>query len=220
MMYNTVRRNLTLDIYTAETLENLSNVMGVSQGEILKIALAQPMMRRLYSFVYACREQAVDKNPLVALMETYQCAVGHMTPRVGESIIRATKEWFEDYAVIKDRNMLAEEVPTVNSYISGHMTKGSRQADPYFDTVYQEAENNSFITPDMKADEIKGKVVKYMDIMLANPDDKRLMGESYLFRNLLIILTDCFRAPTMKECKDLFATLSDGYVLPFRESVS
>ncbi len=210
----TVRRNITLDTFKADMLETVSNFTGRTQGEIIEIALNQPIMCRLEAFANP------SESPLVDLLETYQVYEGHMNPRIGESILQAVKEWIDKHAVMKNKMFLKEEAPDVNSYIYGHMTEGSMLADPYFSSVYDQARKNSFIHPRISADELKGRIIKYINAMLAGPSDKNRMGEAYLFRNLIIILSACYEPPTKEDTKELFEKLSDGYVLPFRSAAS
>lgn len=211
---DTVRRNVTLDKCMADNLEAISTITGRSQSEFLEAALGQPIMRRLWAFAHP-----EDVNPIVELLETYQVYEGHMNPRTGEYILRAVKEWVEKHAVINELGLM-QNASDVNSYISGHMTEGSKKADPYFKNIHRMAKMKLFITPNMKEEDLKDKVVKYIDTMLVNPTDKNIMGESYLYRNLLVIISECFEPPQPEEVKELFEELSDGYVLPSRNSMS
>lgn len=72
----------------------------------------------------------------------------------------------------------------------------------------------------MSEAELKCKMMKYFVAMLSGPLDKNIMGESYLFRNLLIILSECFKPPTEEETDDLFYKLSDGRVFPYCNNIS
>lgn len=209
----TVRRNVTMAQYIADNLEMTSNYTGRSQSEILEIALNQPMMRRLYAFV-----NNKENNPLVSLIEVYQESA--MEPRIGETILSTTEQWFMNHAVIENREILADRVNYVNSYICGHMTEGSKKAHPYFKEFYEEAKQDMFITEDISETELKCKMMKYFAAMLSGPLDKNIMGESYLFRNLLIILSQCFKPPIEEEIDDLFYKLSDGRVLPYYNNIS
>lgn len=207
---NTVRRNITMNKFTADKLEAAANFTGRSQSEVLETALNQPIMQRLWAFTHPSYG-----NPIVELLETYQVNEDHMNARIGENILQTIKEWVENSAVVKTSEVLAQALPNTNSYIAGHMTEGSMAADPYFRTIYEQADNDCFLTSDMDAYEIKGKIVTYIDAILNGPTDKHRMGESYLFRNLLIILSDCFNLPTKKDVDCMYEDLSDGYVLPY-----
>lgn len=207
---NTVRRNITMDRFMAKKLEAASEFTGKSQGEILETALNQPIMQRLWAFT-----RPSDGNPIVELLETYQVNEGHMGARIGEGILRPVKKWVTDCAVVKGHEALIQAAPNVNSYIAGHMTEGSMAADPYFKTAHAQAREGVFITPDMDAYEIKGKVTKFIDAILNGPMDKHRMGESYLFRDLLIILSDCFEPPAPEDVDRMYGELADGHVLPY-----
>lgn len=207
---STVRRNITMDRFAAEKLEAASEFTGKSQSEILEMALNQPIMQRLWAFTHPS-----SGNAVVELLEAYQVNEGHMNARTGESILQSIKKWVADYASVKDHGALTDMAPNPNGYIAGHMTEGSMAADPYFKTVYAQAKDGLFITPDMDAYEIKGKTVKFIDAILNGPTDKHRMGESYLFRDLLIILSDCFNPPAPEEVDRMYGDLSDGYVLPY-----
>lgn len=202
-----VRRNVTLDGFLADHLEAAADFTGRSQGEILETALNQPIMRRLFAFTHAV------KNSLVELIETYQCYEDKMTPRAGESLLLTVKEWLLEHARMRNVRR-PDDFTHVNDYIRGHMTDGSMRADPYFRTVYDEAGTGTFLTASMGEKELKDKLTGYIDAIVRGPDDKNRMGESYLFRNLLVVLDDLFEPPTAEETDELFRELSDGHVLP------
>ena len=206
----TVRRNITMNRFVAEKLEAASDFTGKSQSEILEVALNQPIMQRLWAFT-----RPGNGNAIVELLETYQSNEGHMNALIGESILQSIKQWVTDRATVKDHETLVHTVPNVNSYIVGHMSKGSIAADPYFKTVYDQAGNGVFLTPHMDEYEMKCRVVKFIDAIMNGPMDKHRMGESYLFRDLLIILSDCFNPPTPEDVDHMYGDLSDGYVLPY-----
>lgn len=96
---NTVRRNITMDKFTAKKLETASAVTGRYQSEILETALNQPIMRRLWAFTNPDAD-----NPIVELLETYQMNEGHMNARTGENILHSVKQWVMDCAAVKDHN--------------------------------------------------------------------------------------------------------------------
>lgn len=82
-------------------------------------------------------------------------------------------------------------------------------------TIRQVPEEGTFLTPDMPADTIRDKVIIYINVMINGANDRRIMMESYLFRNLLIMLEDCFEAPAAEDVEHMFHELSDGYVMPY-----
>lgn len=207
-----VRRNITLNKFAAAHLEEASNFTGRSQSEILETALNQPIMRRLWAFT----DPSVD-NPIVELLETYQTNEEHMTPRIGEVILQAVEKWVEYSAAVKDKAHLGIKLRDTNSYIAGHMTKGSMEAYPYFASVQKEAALGTFLTPEMEPEKIREKVLEFIKAIMTGPTDKHRMGESYLFRDLLIMLADYFEPPTKDELQRMYKELSDGCVLPYHE---
>lgn len=202
------RRNVTLHEFAADNLKRMSDFTGCTQGEILEMALNQPAMQRLKAF-------ASSDNPIVSLIEAYQCDEGHMSKRAGESILLCVRDWVEKNAKVKDTAVLSKNLPNTNSYISGHMTRYSMDADDYFKGIHDMAEEGTFLTPDMPADTIRDKVIIYINVMINGANDRRIMMESYLFRNLLIMLEDCFEAPAAEDVEHMFHELSDGYVMPY-----
>lgn len=206
---NMVRRNVTLERYRAEDLEKAAGFLGRTQGEVLGAALGQPIMRRLYALA-----RPDGGNSLACLIEAYQADEASMDPRAGEAILDAVKDWLEAHGTRKRKSAMKQAAEHVNSYVHGHVTKGSMEADPYFKTVHDQAEKGRFVTADMEEDMLKMNTAKYINAMLAGPNDRNRMGESYLFRNLEAILDECFEAPTEEETKEIAAQLSDGRVLP------
>lgn len=211
----TIRRNLTLGQSAADNLEAMADFTGYSQSALLTIALNQPIMRRFYAFAHTDY-----RNPITELLEVYQVDEGHMSPRLGETIIQALKKWFTAHAVLVGERELLSRYSSLNAYIHGHVTMPTKDDSFYMESVYIEAGDNRFITPSMGAGEIKEKVLKMMNLMLAEPLNKHLMGESYMFRCLSAILTDCFEPPRGQEIIDLFKDLADGYVLPYFDTSS
>lgn len=207
-----VRRNVTLDGFLADHLGAAASFTGYSQSEILEMALNQPIMRRFYAFTDPV------SNPIVELLEVYQVSESHMTPRAGESILLTVRTWVEECAVQKAGRLLKDQLPQVNQYIHGHMTDGSMQADPYFQTVYEQADKERFLTPEMSEQDMKHAIITYINAIIHGPNDKNRMGESYLFRNLLVMLDACFERPTDEEAEKMFRELSDGYALPLIRS--
>ena len=214
-MTNKTRRNVTIDTCMANDLETMASFTGFSQGELIEVSFSQPIMQRLRAYV--CPS---DRNPLVELLETYQIYEGHMSPRIGEGILNVVKWWVKERAVKKYASVIEQEDPSTNEYIYGHMPKPTMEAAPYMRSVYEQAKENRFVQPDMDAGELKSRIVKYIDVILAAPLDRSLMGESYLFRNLLILLTDYFEPPVEQDVKHMFHELSDGFVLPYFSSIS
>lgn len=204
----TVRRNITMNEFAAKNMEKASDFTGRSQSDLLESALNQPIMRRLWAFTNTKR------NPVVELLEVYQAEEGHMTPRIGERILDCIKDWVGDKAVV-DKKSLSRRIEYVNEYIAGHMTDGSMEACPYFKTVWNEAQEGIFLTGEMDPEAIREKVIAYIDAVMSGPSDSRRMGESYLFRNLLVILDNCFSIPKKEEIYSMYHDLSDGYVLPY-----
>lgn len=202
-----VRRNVTLNEFAADNLKTMSDFTGYTQGEILEMALNQPAIQRLKAF-------ASSNNPVVDLLEAYQCDEGHMSRRAGESILQTIKDWVQEYATVKSTAALSKQLPHTNSYIGSHMTKYSMDADEYFKLVHDSAQKDAFLTTDMSSDAVRDTVIVYIDAMLNGADDKRIIMESYLFRNLLVMLEDCFEIPTAADVKRIYNDLSDGYVLP------
>ena len=198
-----------MDEFTAKNVEKAASFTGKSQSDLLESALNQPIMRRLWAFINTKR------SPIVELLEVYQAEEGHMTPRIGENILSCVKDWVKDDAVVKNKRELSRNMDHVNGYIAGHMTEGSMEACPYFRTVYKEAEEDRFLTEEMEPKVILEKVIAYIDAVMSGPSDSRRMGESYLFRNLLVILEDCFNMPKKEEICRMYKELSDGYVLPY-----
>lgn len=205
-----IRRNVTVNKTVAANLEHASWFTGRSQGELLEAALYQPIMQRLWAFT-----NPPDGNPITCLLEEYQVNEGHMTPRAGETILKCVKEWVMDRAVVKDSQERINTMHDTNSYIAGHMTRGSMLSCPYFNTVKEEASMNAFLTPEMEPEKLKAKVVEYINAIMGGPMDRHMMGEAYLFRNLLVILTDCFGIPTEEDTVHMYEQLSDGHVLPY-----
>lgn len=203
-----VRRNVTLHEFAADNLKRMSDFTGCTQGEILEMALNQPAMERLKAFTSS-------DNPIVGLIEAYQCDEGHMSKRAGESILLCVRDWVEKNAKIKDMAALSKNLPNTNSYISGHMTRYSMDADDYFKSIHDMAGEGAFLTSDMSADMIRDKVIIYINAVINGVDDKRIMMESYLFRNLLIMLEDCFEAPAAEDVEHMYHELSDGHMLPY-----
>lgn len=206
---NMTRRNVTLSRYRAEDLEKAAGFLGRTQGEVLEAALGQPIMRRLYALA-----KPDGGNFLACLLEVYQADESYMHLRIGEAILHAVKDWLEAHGTMKQKEAMKQAAEHVNSYVCGHMTEGSMDADPYFRTVHDQAEEGCFIIADIKEDVLKMTTVKYINSILAGPNDRNRMGESYLFRNLKVILDECFEAPTEEETKQIAAQLSDGRVLP------
>lgn len=203
-----VRRNVTLHEFAADNLKRMSDFTGYTQGEIIEMALNQPIMERLKAFTSS-------ENPIVSLLEAYQCDEGHMSRRVGESILQCVKDWVEKNAKVKDVSALSRVLPDTNSYISGHVTGYAMDADDYFSTIHDTAEEGNFLTDEMSADMIREKVIIYINAVINGANDKRIIMESYLFRNLLIILKNCFEVPADEDVVYMFHELSDGYVLPY-----
>lgn len=203
-----VRRNVTLHDFAADSIKRMADFTGYTQGEIMEMALNQPTMERLKAFTS-------NDNPIVGLLETYQCDEGHMSERAGESILHCVKDWVEKNAKVKNVAALSKSLPDTNSYISGHMTRYSMDADDYFKTIHDMAEEGTFLTPDMPEETIRDKVIIYINAVINGADDRRIMMESYLFRNLLIMLEDCFEIPAAEDVEHMYHELSDGYVLPY-----
>lgn len=203
-----VRRNITFHEFAAKNLKAMADFTGHTQGEILEMALNQPVIRRLQSFISS-------DNPIVGLLETYQCDEGHMSQRASEYILQCVKDWIQGNALVKHNAALLETLPYTNDYIYGHMTEYSMEADHYFKTVYDDAANGVFLTSEMSAKEIKEKVIVYINAIINGTNNKCIILESYLFRNLLIILDTCFEIPDSKDVEHMYHELSDGYVLPY-----
>lgn len=210
-----VRRNLTLDTRLAYTLEVVSAYTDFSQGKIVEMAFAQPIMQRLFAFL-----NPASGNALASLLDAYQRQADHMDSRAGERLLIAVRQWMMDDARKEMKENLGLGQLNTNAYIHGHMTKGSRNADPYFERVYDLAGRGEFLHPDMDGMALKNRVIEYLNAMLAGPDDKDRMGEPYLYRNLVMILQDYFLPPTETEVMHLFFDLSDGYVLPWHSSAA
>lgn len=204
-----VRRNVTFNEFTAESLIMMADFTGYTQGDLLEIALSQPAMQRLKAF-------ASCDNPVVGLLETYQCDEGYMSSRAGESILKCVKDWVQGNAKVKDKVALSKDMPNTNSYISGHITRYSMDADAYFKTVHDNADEGTFLTSEMSADMIRNKIIMYINAVINGANDKRIIMESYLFRNLLIMLENCFEIPAVEDVKHMYHELSNGYVLPYR----
>lgn len=208
-MMGLVRRNVTFNEFTAESLIMMADFTGYTQGDLLEIALSQPAMQRLKAF-------ASCDNPVVGLLETYQCDEGHMSSRAGESILKCVKDWVQGNAKVKDKVALSKDMPNTNSYISGHITRYSMDADAYFKTVHDNADEGTFLTSEMSADMIRNKIIMYINAVINGANDKRIIMESYLFRNLLIMLENCFEIPAVEDVEHMYHELSNGYVLPYR----
>lgn len=204
-----VRRNVTLDRTIAGHLESAMSFTGRTQSMILETALSQPIMRRLFAF--ACRD---GENSLVKLLDVYQAYEQHMDPRIGERILKAVKGWTARDAQMKDLSAQERLVPDLNSYICGHMTEGSMEADPFFRSAYEQAKEGKLIRTDIRSEELARLATEWIDIMLGRPNDRNLMGEPYLYRCLSAILETCFRLPSEDDIRALYRQLSDGCVLP------
>ena len=137
-----------------------------------------------------------------------------MSRRVGETILQSIKDWVQEYATVRDAADMSKLFPHTNSYIGSHMTKYSMDADEYFRLIHDSAQKDAFLTPDMSSDAVRDTVIVYIDTMINGADDKRIIMESYLFRNLLVMLEDCFEPPTAADVRRIYRDLSDGYVLP------
>lgn len=204
-----VRRNVTLDRAIAGHLEAAMSFTGRTQSMILETALSQPIMRRLYAFALQN-----GKNPLAELLNVYQAYEHHMDPRIGERILAAVKGWAARDAQMEDLSAQERLAPDLNSYICGHMTEGSMEADPFFRSAYEQAKEGKLIQTDILPEELAGLVTKWIDIMLGRPNNRNLMGEPYLYRCLSAILESCFRQPSEDSVRALYRQLSDGCVLP------
>lgn len=219
-MNHKVRRNVTIDKYLADRLEMLSDVAGFSQGKVIETALNQPIMRRLFAFVTPPGENDLA-NGLANLLDIYQQDKQSMNPRIGETLLQTANTWVEMHAIMKNDTQFTDRTVTyVNSYLQGHMTKGTMDADPYFKTVYEQAMERKFISLGMKPAELKDKVNHFIDVILWNPHNEHLMGEAFLFRDLSVILSNCFQPPTISEMIEMLNVLCDGHVLPYRNTMS
>lgn len=199
-----VRRNMTLDYFTAEKLENTSIMTGWAQGNIIEMAFSQPIMERLFAFT-----NPENDNPLTALIEAYQVSEGHMNPRTGEYILEPVRKWLKKHAVPKP--VSKQTLDNLNDYVASHITAGGREASSFLKEVYDRAGESSFV---VTGEEMRGRLLQYIDVMIAGRDDSYLMGESFNFRNIEHILYECFEVPSEPELTAFYREFSDGWVLP------
>ena len=214
-----VRRNVTLNCFAAEYLERTSDVTGWTQGDIIGAALEQPIMQRLFAFT-----SPENDNPVTALIEAYQASRDITNWHVGESILYSVSKWLKKSAVPKtvSPNILEE----LNSYIHSHINHDGAAKIPFLRHVYvttgYDMVNNKPMPERLmfvvQGEEMRDRLLEYIDTVMAGRDDRYLMGESMNFRNIGHILQECFEAPSEKELAWFYKEFSDGWVFPVKPS--
>lgn len=187
-----VRKNLTLDETVANTLECLSKVSGLSQGEILSIAMRQPSMMNLMAFGVSDIE-----SPIAYIMDQYQ-ARGElcMTQEITEGFVQVLLHSILPRAMVRvyvdKERACGLDAKSINEYIASHM--GNQHVDelPGFAECKTMAETGVFLLDQGEnyIEASKQHIERYLRTMLAYMDKPAVYANDYLIRNLVVIFRD------------------------------
>lgn len=197
-----VRRNVNLNRFLADTLEHTADVTDHSQGDLIDMALRQPIMQRLFAFT------AEGVHPIVALLEDYQ-ADERMDPTIGTNLLQPIRTWLKTKAVPKI--VCPKLVTQLNQYVASHITQDGITSSPFLANLHDLAGDGDFVT---SGEPMRERLISYIDRVLAGREDRLFMGESFHFRNIEQILLECFEAPSEEELTWFYEEFSDGWVLP------
>ena len=183
----TVRKNVNLDADLADKLERLSVVSGMSQGDVLNLALAQPFMRRLMYFVSDDVE-----SPVAEVMDQYQAGgPGVMSRDTSGKLVKLLLDKILPMSMFPgnpDGTGDPRGLGPLNDYFA--MRVRDARVDDL--SVLQEcrdlAVKNEFFTYDYKAS--SANVGKFVRGMHVNMDDPRVYAGDLLFRCLVVTFRD------------------------------
>ena len=183
----TVRKNVNLDENVADTLERLSKVSGLSQGEILETALSQPVMMNLMAF------GAKDiESPVAYIMDIYQGnGEQNMTQEVTEGFVHVLLYSILPRASVRLRPSEGSgmDVKSLNEYLATHMGNHGVDKRPGFAECKMMAEEGTFLSDDSE-EESRRHIERYLRTMLAYMDDRDVHANDFLIRNLVVIFRD------------------------------
>lgn len=197
-----VRRNVNLNRFLADTLEHTADVTDHSQGDLIDMALRQPIMQRLFAFT------AEGVHPIVALLEDYQ-ADERMDPTIGTNLLQPIRTWLKTKAVPKA--VRPEIITQLNQYVASHITQDGIAGSSFLADLHELACDEEFV---ISGEPMRERLISYIDRVLAGREDRLFMGESFHFRNIEQILLECFEAPSEEELTWFYEEFSDGWVLP------
>lgn len=186
-----VRKNVTLDAMMAEQLARLSVISGLSQGELLEMALRQPFMARLMKFGDDCVE-----SPMVDIIDFYQGAgETYMTQEVTEGFVKVLL-----YDVLPGTGFRIKidaeddgcDVGSLNEYLAAHMSQHGVDVLPGFAECKALAEAGEFLQSGsaQALQESRQHIEKYLRTMLSYCNRREVYANDFLMRNLVVIFRD------------------------------
>lgn len=189
-----VRKTVTLDSGLAASVEKLSDLSGISQGEIIAKAMDWWKMRMLFAL-------ADGKHPLADAADVYACS---HPASVTEDAMAAFADMFLElvdgtdfkcsvvYLEFEERGRkLARQssaCSVTNDYVAGHLTAAVKAASPVMAHVADMAERDEFVVAD--ADATRRNVRAFLNDVKGHVGDPAIHSEDYLLKIMVVLFRD------------------------------
>lgn len=203
----TMRKNVTLDPVFAQGLERMSEVSGKAQGELLELALMQPAIHRFRVF-----SDPVGGNAVAELLDACQADYGAVPKDIWERALEAVSRFYLPNCKYFQEGS-RESAAQVNDYIGTHVPVPCMEASPFLAGMHAAAKEGRFVTGEEAHDR---EAAKGLVGAMLESEDNRVVGETYLFRDLYLLFALLFHGPDEGCFREMYRYfVSDGAMFGF-----